>query len=206
MNSFSSCHRFSIGLQSGDSAGVFHQLTPSACRNCATRFDVCLGSLSCISRLPLGYTSRRNGSRACRSMLSYPSAFITPSNITMGVLPSQLIPPQMCTFTGCLALEMNKWEVKHAKYKVYMQSTCTCTCIHVCMCVYTYIHTHLHIHVHVQLTSFESLTSVWVLVVLPFFSNYGASCTEHVTKPIILRSLKVLLGPLQSICLICFLY
>ena len=107
-------------------------------------------------------------------MLSCPSAFITPSSITMGVLPSQMIPPQMCTFTGCLALEMNKWEVKHAKYNVYMQCTCTCTYIHVCMYMYTYIHTHLHIYVHAQLTSFESLTSVWVLVVLPFFSNYGA--------------------------------
>ena len=30
INSFNSCQRFSIGLASGDSGGVFHQLIPSS--------------------------------------------------------------------------------------------------------------------------------------------------------------------------------
>ena len=33
MYSFSSCHKFSIGLRSGDSGGVFHQLIPSSAKN-----------------------------------------------------------------------------------------------------------------------------------------------------------------------------
>ena len=43
--SFNSCHRFSIGLQSGDLAGVFHQLIPFSAKNSDANLDVCLGSL-----------------------------------------------------------------------------------------------------------------------------------------------------------------
>ena len=46
MNSFISCHRFSMGLQSGDSAGVFHQLMEFLVKNSCAFLDVCLGSLS----------------------------------------------------------------------------------------------------------------------------------------------------------------
>ena len=50
MYSFSSYHIFSMGLQSRDSAGVFHQVMDSAARKSYAFFDVCFGSLSCMKR------------------------------------------------------------------------------------------------------------------------------------------------------------
>ena len=61
INSLSSCHKFSMGLASGDSGGVVHQLTPLVLRNSLARFDTCFGSLSCMKRCPSGKTSRMNG-------------------------------------------------------------------------------------------------------------------------------------------------
>ena len=49
INSFNSCHKFSIGFMSGDSAGVFHQFIDSISNSSLAARDVCLGSSSCIS-------------------------------------------------------------------------------------------------------------------------------------------------------------
>jgi len=49
---FISCHKFSIGLQSGDSEGVFHQLISLSWKIVAN-LDVCLGS-SCMERWESG--------------------------------------------------------------------------------------------------------------------------------------------------------
>ena len=46
--SFSLCHRFLIGLQSGLSGGVFHQFTLSLSIKSRANLDVCFGSLPCI--------------------------------------------------------------------------------------------------------------------------------------------------------------
>ena len=56
VHTFNSCHRFSIGLASGDSGGIFHQFIPHSAKNAAARRDVCFGSLSCISLWLCGYT------------------------------------------------------------------------------------------------------------------------------------------------------
>ena len=79
--SFSSCHKFSIGLQSGDSGGVCHQLTPFSRKNCCASLDVCLGPLSWTNRCPFGYSDSIIGSRVCSRMLTYATASIQPSNI-----------------------------------------------------------------------------------------------------------------------------
>ena len=54
MNSFNSCHKFSIGLQSGDSGGVCHQLMLLFSMKDFAILDVCLGSLSCMNLCPSG--------------------------------------------------------------------------------------------------------------------------------------------------------
>lgn len=59
---FSSCHSSSIGLRSGDSGGVFHQLIPFCSIKVLASRLVCLGSLSCWNRWPSGNTSWMNGS------------------------------------------------------------------------------------------------------------------------------------------------
>ena len=46
--SFISCHKFSIGFISGDSAGVCHQLIPLSMIHFCTWREVCFGSLSCM--------------------------------------------------------------------------------------------------------------------------------------------------------------
>ena len=58
--SYNSCHRFSIGLQSGDSAGVRHQCTSCAASQSVASLDVCFGSLSAIKRWLSGYTLSKN--------------------------------------------------------------------------------------------------------------------------------------------------
>lgn len=63
MNSLSSCHIFSIGFKSGDSGGVRHQLMHFSSKNTLANFDVCLGSLSCISRCVDGNSEWMNGTR-----------------------------------------------------------------------------------------------------------------------------------------------
>ena len=56
-NSFISCQRFSIGLQSGDSAGVFYQFIPLSLK-IAQLVEVCLGSLSCMKLYFVSFTYR----------------------------------------------------------------------------------------------------------------------------------------------------
>ena len=45
-----SCQRFSMGLASGDSAGVFHQWMLCSSKNSFATLDVCFGSLSGINQ------------------------------------------------------------------------------------------------------------------------------------------------------------
>ena len=59
---FSSCQSISMGLRSGDSGGVFHQLMPLSSMKLLARRLVCFGSLSCWKGCPSGKVSRRNGS------------------------------------------------------------------------------------------------------------------------------------------------
>ena len=66
--SFSSCHRFSIGLRSGDLTGVFHQFTLLSSIHClAYNTDMCLRSLNLW---PSGYTSLMNGNRVPSRILT----------------------------------------------------------------------------------------------------------------------------------------
>ena len=104
INSLSSCHMFSMGLQSGLSGGVFHQLTPFVCIHAAAYRDVCLGSLSCMNRWWFGYTELIKGMRVASRIDVYSCAFIIPSKMQIPVLPLELIPAQTCTFVGCLGL------------------------------------------------------------------------------------------------------
>ena len=103
--SLSSCHKFSIGLRSGDSAGVFHQFMPLSSKKDAAIREVCLGSLSCMYLWPSGNLWHKKGSSVLSSMLTKRGAFILPSNMQHEVAPCQLMPPQICTLTGCLALK-----------------------------------------------------------------------------------------------------
>lgn len=105
--SFSSCHRFSIGFISGDSGGVFHQFTLFSNIKALARFEVCFGSLSYMNLWPSGKRSRRKGSSVACNMSVYKFAFMIPSKMQMPVAPFKLIPAQMWTFTGCLALRNN---------------------------------------------------------------------------------------------------
>ena len=68
-----------MGLASGLSGGVLHQLTPLPSKNVRAVDDVCFGSLSCMNLWPPGI-----------------------SNMQMSVGPFQLILAQTWTFTGFL--------------------------------------------------------------------------------------------------------
>ena len=61
----SSCHKFSIGLRSGDSGGVCHQLIPFSSMNFFACFDVCLGSLSRTNLCVVGISCLEMGSTSC---------------------------------------------------------------------------------------------------------------------------------------------
>ena len=102
-NSFSSCQRFSIGLRSGDSAGVFHQLISSFSNQAFALLEVCLGSLSCMNNTGSSLPSINGFSPASKTLI-YPSASIFPSKTTIGVGPFQLMPAHTCTLVGCLGL------------------------------------------------------------------------------------------------------
>lgn len=103
MNSFSSCHKFSMGLKSGDSGGVFHQLIQLLSRKSATKCEVCFGSLSwtnlCVSKF-CKYGTRVLSKISANNYLS-----ITPSKIQIPVAPRTLIPAQTCTLMGCFGLK-----------------------------------------------------------------------------------------------------
>lgn len=103
--SFNSCHRFSMGLQSGDSGGVFHHKTPFASKNALAALELCLGSLSCINLHPFGNTFCTKGSRV-PSRISMKRVFsIMPSKMHIPVLPLKVIPAHTCNFRGCFGLE-----------------------------------------------------------------------------------------------------
>lgn len=105
MNSLSSCHMFSIGLRSGDSAAVFHHSTLLSLRNFCARPEVCFGSLSCINRWLTGNLSLIKGNKPVLIISTYNSEFMIPSKITMFVGPFKLMPAQTWTLIGCLGLQ-----------------------------------------------------------------------------------------------------
>ena len=72
--SLSSCHKFSIGLMSGDSAGVFHQLMLFLSNYSPTLREACLGSLSCMKRISL--LSLMKGSKPASKTSINPAPFI----------------------------------------------------------------------------------------------------------------------------------
>lgn len=96
-------HIFSMGLRSGDSGGVVHQFTPCSLKKSSIWPLECFRSLSCCSRWPSGKRSLRNGSKPASYTVAKRSAFIIPVKITTLVSPLFDMPPQMCTFIGCLA-------------------------------------------------------------------------------------------------------
>ena len=102
--SFNSCQRFSIGLRSGDSAGVFHQLIELSRNHSFVILAACLGSLSCMNLWLVGYTESMNGSKVLSSISINSSDFIIPSKMQIPVLPLALMPAQTCTFVGCFGL------------------------------------------------------------------------------------------------------
>lgn len=62
-NCFMLPQTFSIGLRSGDSGGVCHQLMPLSCMMPFASREVCFGSLSCINRWPSLHISSRTSVR-----------------------------------------------------------------------------------------------------------------------------------------------
>ena len=95
MYSLSSCHKFSIGLRSGDSGGVCHQLIRLFSMYFFAYFDVCLGSLSCMNLWLVGKFLFRNGINILSRIWVYSGAFILPSKMQISVGPFWLIPAQM---------------------------------------------------------------------------------------------------------------
>ena len=136
-----SCHKFSIGLRSGDSAGIFNQLMPFSSMNSFACLDVCFGSLSCINLWPSGYTSSRKDRSVQSKIMVYKGPFIFPSKMQIAVLPRQLIPAPTWPFGGCLTLEkmcLHTWKihynfkkatVKKISYKYIISARCQSLCI-----------------------------------------------------------------------------
>ena len=85
--SLSSCHKFSIGLRSGDSGGVRHQLIPFSSMNFFACFDVCLGSLSRMNLCVVGNFLFRNGINVLFRIWVYSGVFIFPSKMQISVGP-----------------------------------------------------------------------------------------------------------------------
>ena len=104
INSLSSCQMFSIVLASGDSGGVFHQLTCFSCRNFCARLQACFRWLSCMNLCPSGNVVSKTGISVASNISVYKAAFIFPSKIQIDVAPRTLISAHTWTFSGCLAL------------------------------------------------------------------------------------------------------
>ena len=107
--SFNLCHKFSIGLQSGDPAGVLHQFTLFAVKKSLACLDECLGSLSTMNLWLVGYTSLIKDSNVFRSISVYSNTSMIPSKMQIPVGPLLLIPPQTSNLMGCFAL----YKMKH---------------------------------------------------------------------------------------------
>ena len=118
MYSFNSCHKHSIGLQSGDSGGVFHQLILFWTINSAACREVCFGSLSCINLWPPGYFSAMNGKSVELKIWVLRLESIILSNIQIWVGPLRLIPAHTCSFKGCLGLQETDYVRTHSKNKL----------------------------------------------------------------------------------------
>ena len=85
---------FSMGLRSGDSGGVGHQLTPFSSKNDSISALACLGSLSCCRRCLYGNVSLIKGSNPFSNTIERRSAFRIPVNMITFVAPLDDIPAQ----------------------------------------------------------------------------------------------------------------
>lgn len=114
-----SCHKFSIGLRSGDSAGVFNQLMAFSSMNSFACLDVCFWSLIYDHQGIL-----LQGRIEAYSLKSWYAMvpFIFPSKMQIAELLRQLIPAPTWTFGGCLTLEKMcvhtcTWRKRHYNFK-----------------------------------------------------------------------------------------
>ena len=199
MNSLSSCQRFSIGLRSGDSAGVFHQLMELSFIQSAAYPDVCLGSLSCINLCSSGKTSVMNGTSVPSRMLTNSSFFMIPSEMHIPVLPFFDIPAHTCTLVGCLGLEGICNHVYYwAHKKLFYLPMILCTILLLSFGVHI-----LYVHVHVPCLVPEFWTRG-----LSLFSAGESSMALHLYSAfvapnnIIKRIVKVVSCPSQSLSLV----
>lgn len=97
-------HTFSIGLRSGEEAGVVMTLSsiPFSAIQSLVDFDLCLLSLSCYKQYPSGNLSSTNGMKFLSRISWYTTESITPINMQMLVLPRYEIPAKTCTLYACL--------------------------------------------------------------------------------------------------------
>ena len=200
MNSLSSCQRFSIGLRSGDSARVFHQLMELSFIQSAAYPDVCFGSLSCINLCSSGKTSVMNGTSVPSRMLTN-SSFMIPSKMHIPVLPFFDIPAHTCTLVGCLGL---KGIYNHVYYwvhkKLFYLPMILCTVLLLSFGVHM-LYVRVHVHVPCQVPGFwtrglSSLSAGKSSMALHLYSALVAP------NNVIKRIVKVVSCPSQSLSLV----
>ena len=208
-NSLSSCHRFSMGFRSGDSAGVFHQFSCFSPIHALACLDVCFGSLSCIKRNPSGNTSSANGMSVLSRISVYSGAFIMPSNMQIPVAPWRLMPAHTWTFTGCLALH-REWMSQLLVHipLLYMTNHNFFLCIYAC----TYMLQTNCKALQIQLF-YELLHKPWFVAWrFSFFSaaepsmSLQLNCTFIRPHNIVESLVSVLQGPVEALLLVGFSY
>ena len=163
--SFNLCHKFLIGLQSGDPADVLQQFTLFAVKKSLACLDECLGSLSAMNLWLVGYTSLIKDSNVFRSISVYSNTSMIPSKMQIPVGPLLLIPPQICNLMGCFAL----YKMKHflCKYMRYIDEMHTLS--HTCLCEHKMI----------------TLALVWVLLLAfcsKIFCGFQVGLNIHQSK------------------------
>ena len=96
-------------LQSSDSGGVHHQLTPFSWKNCCASLDVCFGS--CLGQTGVHLDTMLEsliGSRVCSRMLIYATASMQPSNIQTPDWPFLLMAAHTWILDGCFGLGLQQ--------------------------------------------------------------------------------------------------
>ena len=91
-----------MGLRSGLSGGVGHQLISFSWKYHCTQLLVCFGSLSWRRQWLSEKLDGMKGTKAASKMVVYLVAVILVLNSTISVVPVLEIPLQTCTFAGCL--------------------------------------------------------------------------------------------------------
>ena len=104
LNSFNSCHKFSVGLRSGDYAGVFHQSILLSTMKSFSLLDICFGSLCSVN----WETCLTNGLRVLSRISVKRNLSIIASKMQTSILRFLEIPAQTCTFAGCFGLRGNE--------------------------------------------------------------------------------------------------